>query len=74
MPIKGFLRLKTKLYTVITKDNRESKKEEGINKNVVDDELKYEDYKNYLLNKSYMRHEINRIQSKNHNTGSYRIK
>ena len=43
------------------------------NKNVVDGELKYQHYKNILLNKSYMRHEINRIQRKNHKIGSYRI-
>ena len=29
-------------------------------------------YKNVLYNTSYMRHEMNRIQSKNHNIGSYR--
>ena len=45
----------------------------GINKNVVDDELKYEDYKNVLFNRSCMRHEINRIRSKDHSIGSYRI-
>ena len=37
------------------------KKQKKINKNVVDDELKYEDYKNVLFNRSYMRHEMNRI-------------
>ena len=37
------------------------------------DELKYKDYKNVLFNRSYMRHEINLIQSKDYNTWSYRI-
>ena len=41
--IKGFVRLKSKLYTFITEDNDKSKKAKGINKNVVDHELKYED-------------------------------
>ena len=44
----------------------------GINKNV-DDELKYEDYKNVLFNRPCMRHEMNRIQSNDHSIGSYRI-
>ena len=30
-------------------------------KNVVDDELKHKDYQNVLFNRSYMRHEMNRI-------------
>ena len=61
------------MYTFITENNRESKKAKDINKNVLDDELKYYNYKNVSFNRSYMRHEINRIQSKNHNIGSYRI-
>ena len=40
---------------------------EGINKNVVDDEIKCEDAKIFLFNRTYMRHEINRIQSKSDN-------
>ena len=59
VPIEGFKRLKSKV--------------KGINKNFVDDELKYEDYKNIFFNRSYMKHEMNRIQSKNHSIGLYRI-
>ena len=44
VPIKGFVGLRSKLYTFITEDTRESKKAKTINKNAVDDELKYEDY------------------------------
>ena len=40
--IKGFVRLKSKLYTFITEDNDKSKKAKDINKNVADHELKYE--------------------------------
>ena len=50
------------MLTFITEDNHESLKEKGIIKNVVDDKLKYEDYKNFLFNKSYMRYEMNRIK------------
>ena len=73
MPIKGFVSLKSKRYTFITEDNHDSKKAKGINKNIVDDELNYEDYKNVLLIRSYMKHEMKRIQSKNDNIDSYRV-
>ena len=72
MPIKGFVGLKSKMYNFITDDNHESEKEKWINKNVADDELKSEDYQNVLLNRSYRRHEINRIQSKSLNILSCR--
>ena len=36
--------------------------------------IKYEDYKNVLSNKSYTKHEMNRIQSKDHDIRSYRTK
>ena len=39
----------------------------------VNDKLKYEDYKKILFNGSHITHEMNRIQSKNHDIGSYRI-
>ena len=61
------------MHTFITGKNHESQKSKGINANVFDDELKYEDYENVSFNGSYMTHEMNRIQSKRHNTGLYRI-
>ena len=64
--------LKSKIYAFITQDNHESKKANIINKSIVNDELKYEDYKNVLSNRSYMRHERNRIQSKDPDIGLYR--
>ena len=36
----------------------------------VDDDLKYEDYKNVFFNRSHMRHDMNRTQSETHNVGS----
>ena len=53
MPIKVFVGLKSKIYTFITEDNHKSKKAKGVNKND-DDELKCEDYKYFLFNKSYV--------------------
>ena len=73
VPIKCFPGLKSKMDTFITKDNHEPKKVKYVNKNVVDEELKYKDYKIVLFNRSYMKHEMNRIQSKDHNIGSYTV-
>lgn len=38
------------MHAVITEGNHECKKSKGINKNFVEDELKYEDYKNVSQN------------------------
>ena len=61
------------MCTFITEYNHESKKAKNINKYVLDGELKYEDYKNVLFHRSYIRHEIHNIQSKGHHIGSYRV-
>ena len=59
LSIKGFAGLESKMYTFITEVSHESKEAKGVNKNVVDGKLKYEDYKNALISKSYMRQERN---------------
>ena len=40
VPLKGFVVLKYKMYTFITKGNHEYKKAKAITRNVVDDKLK----------------------------------
>ena len=49
--IKCSVGLKSKMYTLITEDNHESKKAKGITKNI-DNEIEYEDCKNILFNRS----------------------
>ena len=73
LPIKGFVGLKSKIHTFIRKDNHKSKKAKDINRNVIDNEVKYESYNNVLFNSSSMRYELNRIQSKDHNIGLCRF-
>ena len=53
-------------------DNSEHKKAIGVNRNVVATIIHYE-YKNVLLNNKYLRHSVNRIQSKDHRIGIYEI-
>lgn len=50
MPIKVFVGSKFKMHSFIAEDNHESKKVKDINKHIVDDKLKYEDYKNVQFN------------------------
>lgn len=68
MLIKRSLGLKFKMDTFTTGENQECQKPKGINKNIV-----VKDYKNVVFNTSYMAHEKNKIQSKNHNIKTYRI-
>ena len=70
LPIIGFERLKSKMHTFKTKNDHICKKAEYIHKNVDHSELRHEGYKNDLLDRLYMRHEMNRIQSQNHNIGT----
>ena len=74
-PIKDLVAWNPKMYSFITEDSHETwiKKAKSINKHVFDNQLKHEDYKNLLFNRSYIRHEMNRIQSKYYDLGSYRI-
>ena len=62
------------MCTFITEENQKSEKTKAINKNAVDDELNSDDYKKFLSNRSYIIHEMNRIQSKNHNKGSIELR
>ena len=73
LPIKRFVGLKEKMYTYIIEDNHKFRKAKNLNKNVVDNELKYEDQKNFLFNATYIKHKKNGIQSKSHNIGTYII-
>ena len=41
VPLKDFIGTKSKMCTFITKDNHKFKKAKSMNKNFVDDELKY---------------------------------
>ena len=67
--IEEFVRLKPKMYSYLVDDNSEHKKAKEVNKNVVAT-ISHNKYKVILLNKTYLRHSMNRIQSKNHRIGT----
>ena len=54
-------------------DNNEHKKVKGMNKNVFTT-ISHNEYKDVLLNKKCIRHSMNRIQSRDHRIGTYKIK
>ena len=54
-------------------DNSEHKKGKNVNRNVVATII-HNEYKDALFNKKCFRHSMNRIQSKDHKTGTYEIK
>ena len=60
--------LKSKMYSLISVDDREVNKAKGINK-----KLRYEEYVDVLFNKKIVRHNIKRIQSKLHEIGTYDV-
>ena len=68
--IEEFVRLKPYSFLV---DNSECKKAKGVNINVVPT-ISHNEYKDVLLNNKCIRHSMNRIQSKDHSIGTYKIK
>ena len=59
--ISEFIGLKSKMYSIVTVDNKEIKKAKGVNKNVVKNR-KHKEIGDVLLNKKMMRHKMKRIQ------------
>ena len=46
MYIDIYVGLKSKMYAFVTEDNYECRITKNINENIIDDEVKYEHYKN----------------------------
>ena len=66
--IVQFVGLKSKMYSLISVDDRKVNKAKGINK-----KLRHEEYVDVLFNKKVVRHDMKRIQSKLHETGTYDV-
>ena len=61
--IKEFIELKPKMYSFLVDDTSEHKKAKDVNKNAVTT-ISHNEYKDVLLNNKYLRHLMDRIQSK----------
>ena len=53
------------MYCFLVDDSSEHKKTKNVNNNVVKTKI-HDEYRNVLLNNKWLRHSMNRIQSKNH--------
>ena len=72
-PIVEFVGLQCKMYSYIKTNEKGEKTAKGIEKNVIKNDLKHEDYKNVLLNNKQLHHEMKTIRSQKHQLGSYEI-
>ena len=66
------LQLKPKMYSFLI-NNSERKNAKGVNRNVVAT-ISHNEQKDVLLNNNCIRYSMNRIQSKDHIIGTYKIK
>ena len=64
--ISQFVGLRSKMYSLISFDDKEVNKAKGVNK-----KLRYKAYLDVLFNKKVVRHKMKIIQSKLHKTGTY---
>ena len=73
MPIKEFLRLRSKMYSFIKDNGGGGKTAKRIKKNVIMKDIKQEDYKNTLFNCEQNYHKTKTIRSVKHEINSYEI-
>ena len=73
IPITEFVDLKSKMYSYIKNDDKGGKTAKDIKKNVIENNIKHEDYKNTLINNEQMHHKMKTIRSQKHQLGSYEI-
>ena len=66
--ITEFAGLKSKIYSLITADNKGKSRAKGVNI-----KLRHDEYKKTLFNGLIMRHNMKRIQSKKHKLGTYDV-
>ena len=70
--IKMFVELKQKMYSFIVDNSNEHKKVKSVNNSVVGT-ISHGEHKDNLLNHKCLTYSMNRIQSKNHKIGTYKI-
>ena len=67
--IVKFVGLKSKMYSLISSDDKEVNKAKGINK-----KLRHKEYLSVLFDKKVVRNNMKRIQSKLHDIATYDFK
>ena len=73
IPITEFVGLKSKMSSYVKDNEKGGKAAKGIKKNVINNNIRHEDYKRTLLNEEQMHHKMKTIRSQRHQLGSYEI-
>ena len=71
--IVSYVGLRPKLYSYVTLSKKEEKKAKGVKKPVIKNQLKFEEYKECLFNKSILRKEQYNIRSYDHEVFTEKI-
>ena len=66
--ISEFVGLKSKMYSLISVDDKEITKAKGVNK-----KIRHKEFADVLFNEQVIRHNMERIQSKLHRIGTYNV-
>ena len=66
--ISEFVGLKSKIYSLITAEDKNVNKAKGVNKNI-----RYKEFAGAFFNKKVIRHNMSRVQSKLHEISTYDI-
>ena len=71
IPIVEFIGLRSKMYSYVKDNQKVGKTAKGIQKNIIKNNIKHEDYKNVLLENKQIHHQMKTIRSINHKLCSY---
>ena len=72
IPVVEFVGLKSKIYSFWKDGSFNDRKVKGINKSITK-KIKHEEYEDLWFREQCVRHEMKRIQSKDHKLGTYKI-
>ena len=73
VPIKEFIGLKSKMYSISLDNEKNSKKAKGVKKNVIKKGISHGDYLDVLNQSKVMHHKMKTIRSDCHQISSYEI-
>ena len=73
VPIKEFIGLKSKMYSISLDNEKNSKKAKGVKKNVIRKGISHQDYLDVLHQSKVMHHRMKTIRSDSHQISSYEI-
>ena len=73
MPIRDFIGLKSKMYSVSLDSGKNSKKAKGVKKNVIKKGISHQDYLDVLNESKVLHHQMKTIRSDCHQISSYQI-